>query len=278
MRHAQLARVCLNISRRKHTMNRLFEDANHAKDYAKFRPHYPQAVYETIQNYCSNEDNKHSLAIDLCCGFGNSTAPLSNYYNTVIGSDISEAQLNQAPCDIPNLRFKLSSAEDLSWLEDCSVDLITCAQGLHWLNRDVVYSEVKRVLRKGGAFVAYGYGLCTLDTPEGTELIRQYHTNDLCNWWNPARTLVDTLYQDMHPLPFNQAIRNDIHTIEKVMEVGELISYLGTSSAYQQLKKANPDTLLLTELHNRLFEISNRHSQKGIVTVSWPIFMLMGQN
>ena len=52
-----------------------------------------------------------------------------------------------------------------------TVDLITCAQGAHWLNRDVFYEEARRVLKENGVLCFYGYGIPRLDKPEGTPLI-----------------------------------------------------------------------------------------------------------
>jgi hypothetical protein len=37
------------------------------------------------------------------------------------------------------------------------VDLITVAQALHWFDRGLFFAECRRVLRAGGALVAYGY-------------------------------------------------------------------------------------------------------------------------
>ncbi len=52
-----------------------------------------------------------------------------------------------------------------------SVDLITCAQGAHWLDRDKFYAEARRVLKTKGVVCFYGYGIPTLDEPEGADLL-----------------------------------------------------------------------------------------------------------
>ena len=41
----------------------------------------------------------------------------------------------------------------------------TCAAGLHWLKRDQLFSEVKRVLRHRGAFAAYTYNYPQVANP-----------------------------------------------------------------------------------------------------------------
>ena len=51
----------------------------------------------------------HSLAIDVGCGTGNSTRPLVEYFDHVIGCDISDSQVieaQRATENNPKLSFK----------------------------------------------------------------------------------------------------------------------------------------------------------------------------
>ena len=160
---------------------RLFEGKEHAKLYAKYRPTYPDAMFEEIFKYCFTNVSDTvplDIAVDVGCGSGQSTRPLCRYFRKVIGSDVSEQQIKSAVSktadeDIEiygNVEYRTSAGEDLSFLEDSSVDLITIAQALHWLNHDVFYSEVKRVLKPNGVFAAYGYGINVLDNDEAEKL------------------------------------------------------------------------------------------------------------
>lgn len=157
---------------------RLFEGQEHAKLYAKYRPTYPDALYEEIFRYCTTHvtgNASSDTAVDVGCGSGQSTRPLCRYFRHVIGSDVSEEQIKSAIAqtngsEAENIQFQISPGEDLSFLEDNSADLVTVAQALHWINHDLFYAEVERVLKPGGVFAAYGYGENVIDIPEAEQL------------------------------------------------------------------------------------------------------------
>ena len=101
-----------------------------AEQYAKYRPGYPTDLYQYIWEYCDLQPGcRQSLAVDLTCGTGISTRPLAEHFDRVIGIDISQAQIDNAQTDLPNVEYRVGPAEDLSFLPDGSVDLITCAAG-----------------------------------------------------------------------------------------------------------------------------------------------------
>uniref|UniRef100_A0A2C9LK29 Methyltransferase domain-containing protein n=1 Tax=Biomphalaria glabrata TaxID=6526 RepID=A0A2C9LK29_BIOGL len=77
--------------------------------------------------------NGHELAVDDCCGAGQSTLPLDQ---TVVGVDLSEDQIENLPKDVPNLTSFVGLAEDLNMIESGTVDLVTIATSLYWLNID----------------------------------------------------------------------------------------------------------------------------------------------
>ena len=150
---------------------RLFESSKHAELYAKFRPTYGQDVYDKIIEFCRETSTEFKLAVDVGCGSGQSSKPLTNYFMQVIGTDISKKQIDNAAKDIANLQFQLAPAENLSFLENNSTDLVTIAQAIHWVDTDAFYTEVKRVLKPGGSLVAYGYGKCTVDNLQAQEIL-----------------------------------------------------------------------------------------------------------
>ena len=118
-----------------------------AEQYAKLRPDYPSKLHEQIWEYCGIHPGcRQSLAVDLVCGTGISTRPLAEHFDRVIGIDLSQAQIDNAKTDLPNIQFRVGPGEDLSFLTNESVDLITTANGLHWLNTEHVFAEIKRVL------------------------------------------------------------------------------------------------------------------------------------
>ncbi len=137
--------------------DRYFEGESHANLYVKFRPLYPKAVYETILSYCDERNVGRSLAVDVACGSGQSTTQLSPYFEQVIGVDVSEAQIAQAPTTYPNVTFQVSEGDCMKFLKDSSVDLVTIASALHWLNIDNFFVEAKRILKPQGVLAIYSH-------------------------------------------------------------------------------------------------------------------------
>lgn len=111
---------------------KLYESTDVSKLYSKFRPQYPKALYDTILSYCQEAGASFDTCLDLACGTGNSTAGLLPYYRKVIGVDGSESQIEQARCNLPEVEFYVSQADNLAFLQDDSVDLITVATAFHW--------------------------------------------------------------------------------------------------------------------------------------------------
>ena len=152
---------------------RLFEGKEHAQLYAKYRPTFPDDIYDEIIKYCSSKTGR-DLAVDVGCGSGQSTRPLSRYFRKVIGSDVSEQQIKSAIAKTTeehgNITYQTSPGENLSFIGDNSVDLVTVSQALHWFDHDVFYAEVRRVLKETGVFAAYGYGHNVLNDEEAEKL------------------------------------------------------------------------------------------------------------
>lgn len=153
---------------RKHKINlifvrrmskKLFEEADHAKSYAQYRPTYPGTVYKTLIDYYKVSLDEFGLALDIGCGSGQSTEPLKQYFDRVIGVDISDNQIKHAKEKHVGIEFRVGPAEELSFLDDGCVDLITVAQAMHWLNHERFYKEVDRVLKPAGVVALYGYGV-----------------------------------------------------------------------------------------------------------------------
>ena len=153
--------------------SKLFQGGAHAELYAKFRPVVPNSVVTTILDYCKKSKCEMKTALDIGCGSGQSTIALSKHFSSVIGADISETQIAQAPKNISGVSFHVSPAEDLSYVPSGSVDLITVAQALHWMDLDLFYPEVERVLKTRGVLAVYGYAIPQLDIPAASQLISE---------------------------------------------------------------------------------------------------------
>ena len=66
--------------------------SGHAVEYAKFRPHYPDELFE----YLALISPRHELAWDCATGNGQAAVGLARHFDSVIATDASAQQL-QAP-------------------------------------------------------------------------------------------------------------------------------------------------------------------------------------
>ena len=176
----RLITVCKTHCKVQRNMSiRLFESSDHAKYYVQFRPDYPDSVVRTmVEYYASNNtdttvDSGHGTAVDVGCGSGQSTYPLRQHFNKVIGIDVSEKQIEHAKKKYSDVEFKVGPGENLQFLENCSVNLITTAQAMHWMNHDAFYREVDRVLKPGGTLAVYGYGISQENKIEAHVLVSE---------------------------------------------------------------------------------------------------------
>ena len=153
---------------------KLFTKASHADLYHRYRPTYPPSVLETILTYLKDgsQSTTLKLAVDIGCGTGQATFPLADHFTKVIGCDVSENQIKEAQRynRLDNVEYCVAPAESMPFLDDGSVDLVTCAAAFHWVDQKKVYPEMKRILRQDGVLAVYCYGLPVLPTAESRQL------------------------------------------------------------------------------------------------------------
>ena len=88
--------------------------------------------------------------------------------------------------EIINTKYVAGSAFSLP-VENDSVDLLSVAQGLHWLTPyDLFFHEVKRVLRSNGIFCAVGYKTAIILNVDAQKIFRNYYENILGSLKNPG--------------------------------------------------------------------------------------------
>ena len=88
------------------------------------------------------------MAWDCATGNGQAAISLAQYFNKVIATDGSKQQLENA-MQHPKVQYKIALAEE-SGIESNSIDLVTVAAAVHWLNFEKFYAEVNRVLKPTG--------------------------------------------------------------------------------------------------------------------------------
>lgn len=92
-------------------MSHLFRGSAHAMAYAKFRPHPPKQLIDTVLNYLSERVPRAEwrTAVDVGCGTGQACQSLAAHFTSVLGFDTSSAQINEAigGTQMPNISFRV---------------------------------------------------------------------------------------------------------------------------------------------------------------------------
>ncbi len=91
-------------------------------------------------------------ALDIACGTGQSAAALKAIAIHVVGLDVSRPMLDNA--SDPEVQFLQAAGEHLPFADHWG-DLATVALSFHWLDRDRLLAETRRVLRPSGWLVIY---------------------------------------------------------------------------------------------------------------------------
>jgi SAM-dependent methyltransferase len=239
----------------------IFKDhfSGHAADYARYRPDYPAALFETLARLAP----RRRLAWDCGTGSGQAAHGLVSHFREVIATDASAGQLAQArPAE--GLEFRLAPAER-SGLADGSVDLVTVAQAIHWFDLERFFSEATRVLRAGGVLAFWAYSRLEVDA-EVDAVITHFYRDIVGRYWPPERRMVENGYRDIRT-PF-ESLKAPVFTARAHWDLASLSGYLGTWSAsrrYQEATGREP----LAEIRDRLREAWGEPHQRRVLR--WPI-------
>ncbi|MEM6633836.1 MAG: class I SAM-dependent methyltransferase [Bacteroidota bacterium] len=232
--------------------------------YAKFRPTYPQALYDWILSLVPERNEGWD------CGTGNGqvASELAQYFQKVQATDISQAQIEKAP-KLDNVHFQVMQSEATSFEND-TFDLITVAQALHWFAFEPFFKEVQRVIKPGGILAVWGYSLLRIH-PEIDPLLDQYYTDIIGPYWAPERKHVDQNYAQI-AFPFDLLDPPESFAIQAHWTVEQFEGYLRTWSSlqtYLQAHEENPVPILIQQIRERkLWE--------GSLRVQFPIFTKVG--
>ena len=155
------------------------------ENYVRFRPHYPQAVIDTLRRECGLRPD-HVVA-DIGSGTGILTALFIANGNAVHAVEPNPEMRGAAERSLgtaPLFRSVAARAEDTT-LPPASVDLIAAGQAFHWFDREAARREFRRILRPRG-FVALVWNERASDT---TPFLRDYEA--LLRRWSTDYDEVD---------------------------------------------------------------------------------------
>ena len=232
--------------------------------YASYRPDYPASLFTWLAQHSPGRQR----ALDIACGNGQASLPLSGYFSLVLASDASLAQLQNAKAH-NGVHYYVAPAEHQP-LASASLDLIVVAQALHWFAHDSFFAEAERLLKPGGLFCAWCYSLMSINT-ELDSIIHDFYWHNLHGYWPAGRESVDRGYRDIQ-LPW-AAITPPELALQAQWTLPHLLGYLHTWSALQRLAAEQGQDPLLA-LYPQLQHAWGDPEQAR--HINWPLHFVTG--
>ncbi len=236
-----------------------------AVGYAKFRPRYPQELFD----YLARIAPSRHLAWDCGTGNGQGAVGLASVFDRVIATDASEAQIANAQSH-ERVEYRVAPAEK-SGIESESIDLIMVAQALHWFDLNRFYAEARRVLKPDGILAASAYNLSHIEKAIDDVVNRYYHAV-VGPFWPPERRLVEQFVN--LPFAFGEI---DAPTFQMTAHwnLDHLLGYLRTWSSTQRFIAARGSDPLEQIVDDLCSAWGKPGQERSIV---WPLIIRIGRN
>ena len=232
-----------------------------AADYARFRPGYPQELFDYLVSIAPSR----RLAWDCGTGNGQAAAGLASVFDAVIATDASEKQITNAELH-ERVDYLVAPAEDSS-IDFGTVDLIMVRRrctGSIWT------AFTRRVLKSDGVLAASAYNLLHIN-PAIDEVVNRYYYEVVGPFWPQERKLVEQF--DNLPFPFHE-IDPPKFEMTAQWNLDHLVGYLRTWSSTQRFmaaKGSDPLKQIMGELR------AAWGTPEQTRNVIWPLTLRIGR-
>jgi len=127
-----------------------------AADYDRYRPGYPQELFETIAERLALPERP--LVVDLGAGTGRASLAMAEMgwrVTAVEPGGLMLEQLRARAADDGLIVATVQASAEETGLDVDSVDLVTAAQSFHWFDTSRALTEIARITRPGGGLALF---------------------------------------------------------------------------------------------------------------------------
>jgi len=237
-----------------------------ASDYAAFRPQYPEALFDWLASVC----HRHDVAWDCACGSGQASGSLVLQFDSVVGTDASLSQIALAD-STATTRFVVAVSEQAP-LVTSSVDLVAVAAALHWFADERFFNEVRRVVRPGGVFAAWSYGMPHIDSEDVERVVHGFIDGLLGPYWPSEIRMVLDGYASID-LPFEE-LETPAFELNEEWPLERFLGFARTWSAagrYAEDRGEDPVLTLAAELEAVLKD------EEGLLPIKYRLDLRAGR-
>jgi ubiquinone/menaquinone biosynthesis C-methylase UbiE len=174
----------------------------------------------------------------------------------VHATDRSKEQLGNS-ANVSNINYYQSEERNVN-VKSGAADLVTVATAIHWLNTEIFYKEVERVLKSGGLLAIWGYTGINISS-DLDYILRAVVNQHLTPYYPKNIEMAFGGYQELE-LPFNR-IETPEFCIELEWTFEEFKNYILTWSAsqnYIKLNKKSPMPLFINVLQEAWGDINSK--------------------
>lgn len=213
-----------------------------AAAYERFRPGYPDALFDTVQAYAGEPLR---TALEIGAGTGKATRLFAGHGVQVTATEPDAAMLAELRRAVPmdRVRGVQAAFEDLDALSGETYGLVYAAAALHWTRPEGRWPRVAAFLEPRGVFASFG-GPVQLADPAVEEAVRAARAPflEVDDVPSPDGTAPEAEMQ----WPGTELARSELFcdvrqvAVERPLTVTavEYLGHLSTISAYLQLPEA----------------------------------------
>jgi ubiquinone/menaquinone biosynthesis C-methylase UbiE len=124
-------------------------------EYEKFREGYPKQIFVDVVSFANI--SAKSEVLEVGCGSGKATLPFAKLGCHITGLDINPeliAMASSKTSQFKNVEYINSSFETAD-LATGSFDMVFAAQAWHWVEPNIGYDKVSKLLKENGMFTVF---------------------------------------------------------------------------------------------------------------------------